>query len=536
MTADAPTNTASTGATAAFLRGVERRAALLAQCQCGSEAKGDAAVAAALRAFTRIAPDAPMAVWPVRFWSLLLAAPDLRRSADDAAWPSTWAPLAQLGNGPRAALLLRLVAGLEMDDAAAALGVSSDAYRTALQRAIPYREDGTPDRDAWLAWVAAVRVEIEGMQPDRLGRLHAPPQATRAMPGRTTEAVDARSAPAGRRWRPIAVAAGVAIAVGAFAYVGWRGHWFGDLPFRGDLVRTAPLPPADPPVARYDADLGAWTHRDFLAIADPQGVARAGDLPFFAWYAALLAVQPAADAQAPASSVAAPVPAAVLAAPATLAMPAMPATSDPAPAFVAPSRTRPLAIPRDIALPASTSSVIARIPAPMQDGMRDQATLWHAWTFAQRQGFAQRAKEWDAQPRATQATLRERYNAWRRLDPVAAEAVENAVQAFARRTPEEQAALRAQFDALEPLAQRGWLLGPAIGVDYPKLQPLLAQMPEAQHAPMLRALRRMTSAERADLSVLAQRVPPHERADLVRALLSTADERRGAWLQMRLAQ
>ena len=64
----------------------------------------------------------------------------------------------------------------------------------------------------------------------------------------------------------------------------------------------------------------------------------------------------------------------------------------------------------------------------------------------------------------------------------------------------------------------------------------LAQLPEAQHAPMLRALRRMTNAERADLSVLAQRVPPQDRADLVRALLSTADDRRGAWLQMRLAQ
>ena len=187
-------------------------------------------------------------------------------------------------------------------------------------------------------------------------------------------------------------------------------------------------------------------------------------------------------------------------------------------------------------MPATASSLIARVPAPMQGELRDRASLWNAWSAAQREAFLQRAKEWDAQPRAVQARLRERYNAWRQLDAVAAEAVENAVQAFAQRTPEEQAALRAQFDALEPLDQRGWLLGPAIGVDYPKLQPLLAQLPEAQHAPMLRALRRMTNAERADLSVLAQRVPPQDRADLVRALLSTADDRRGAWLQMRLAQ
>ena len=122
MTADATPNTASMGATAAFLRGVERRAAVFAQCQCGSVAKGDAAVAAALRAFTRIAPGAPMATWPIRFWSLLLAAPDLRRNADDGAWPSPWASLATLGIGARAALLLRLVAGLDMDDAAANRG------------------------------------------------------------------------------------------------------------------------------------------------------------------------------------------------------------------------------------------------------------------------------------------------------------------------------------------------------------------------------------------------------------------------------
>jgi len=53
---------------------------------------------------------------------------------------------------------------------------------------------------------------------------------------------------------------------------------------------------------------------------------------------------------------------------------------------------------------------------------------------------------------------------------------------------------------------------------------------------MLHALRRMGAAERADLAVLAQRVPPQDRAELVRTLLSTADAQRAAWLQVRLAQ
>ena len=175
-------------------------------------------------------------------------------------------------------------------------------------------------------------------------------------------------------------------------------------------------------------------------------------------------MKPAADAATPAAGTTSePIPAGVLGEPAIANAEGTPVVV--APALVAPTRAAPLAIPQGIVLPEATSSVIARVPASMQPDLRDRARLWHAWTPAQREGFRQRAIEWDAQPRAVQARLRERYAAWRALDPVAAEAVENAVQAFARRTPEEQTALHAQFDLMEPLQQRGWLLGPAIGVD-----------------------------------------------------------------------
>ncbi|UHQ20325.1 DUF3106 domain-containing protein [Lysobacter sp. KIS68-7] len=541
MTAQIDSPPSSTGAPTAFLRGVERRAALLAELQCGDARRGDVAVAATLRAFAGSASATPMSGWPVRFWSLLLAAPDLRRQAEDARWTPPWLPLGALGNGPRAALLLRLVGGLEMEDAATSLGVSLEAYRAALQRAIPYRDDGTPDREAWQGWVDAVRTRVAEMPAERLARMQgtgsAPspidaPEPVRTEPAVATAAIatpaaaphtetrDGR-APRPHRLRMAIVAGLLAVAgIGVAVYLLQPG-WLDRLPGRG--IRTRTLPPADEPAARFDADFAAWTHRDFFAIADVDGLHRAQDLPFFAWYAAQRAVQPAQEAATPASAITPVVPAAVLAEPAP-------------PPSLPPPRATPLQAPANVLLPAVMSSVIAHIPAPVQADLREQAALWTAWSPAQRTDFARRVAQWDAQPRERRAQWRVAYQAWRHLDPVAAEAVENAVQAFAQLAPEDQARLRAEFDALDATTQRGWLLGPAIGADYPKLQPLLAQMPESQHEAMLRMLRSMDSAQRADLAVLAQRVPPQAREELVRNVLSTSDANRAAWLRARLEQ
>src|SRR5690606_3585195 len=62
-------------AVAAFLRGIERRGAVLAELQCGDPQAGDAALAAAMRAFRAVGPAEAMARWPIRFWNLLLATP-----------------------------------------------------------------------------------------------------------------------------------------------------------------------------------------------------------------------------------------------------------------------------------------------------------------------------------------------------------------------------------------------------------------------------------------------------------------------------
>ena len=66
-------------ALAAFLRGVERRGAVLAELQCGDADAGDAALAQAMRRFRAEAAGQPMSQWPRRFWTLLLSQPGLRR-------------------------------------------------------------------------------------------------------------------------------------------------------------------------------------------------------------------------------------------------------------------------------------------------------------------------------------------------------------------------------------------------------------------------------------------------------------------------
>ena len=54
-------------ALAAFLRGVERRGAVLAELQCGDADAGDAALGSAMSGFCLLAGDTVMDDWPRQF-------------------------------------------------------------------------------------------------------------------------------------------------------------------------------------------------------------------------------------------------------------------------------------------------------------------------------------------------------------------------------------------------------------------------------------------------------------------------------------
>lgn len=279
-------------ALSAFLRGVERRGAVLAELQAGDAAAGDAALAAAMGAFRAIAADAALSDWPSRFWSLLLTQPGLAHRTPVAIAVEATDRLAELGSGPRAALLLRLAAGLSEGEAAAVLGVSPATYRLALQRALPRHADGRADPQAWQQLREQVHRRIKTLPPERLQRLaQARELALSGGPARAAPASApgrAKQAPPSRpRWLMPLLWTLLALCVLAFAATFWpggglAGGWLG----APDGVQVSALPEASAPAERYGREAGLIAHRDFALLADPEGEAAAADVEFRSWLAA----------------------------------------------------------------------------------------------------------------------------------------------------------------------------------------------------------------------------------------------------------
>lgn len=190
------------------------------------------------------------------------------------------------------------------------------------------------------------------------------------------------------------------------------------------------------------------------------------------------------------------------------------------------------------AAPPPVLDDFAKVLPQLQPGLRAQlqrrAGLWTAWSESQREAYSQRLEQWDSLPRAERDAHRERYRAWQALPAAERSQLRRAAAGYRSLPAERQQALRAQFDALDSSEQRGWMLGPVLGADYPALQPLLAQLPASEHAPLLQVLRAMTPVQRRDLAVLVQRTPPQGRAQLRRELVSTAAGNRDKWLWGRL--
>jgi len=267
---------------------VERRGAILAELQCGDAAAGDAALAAAMGGFRAAAAQLPLADWPRAFWARLLAQPQMRHRTAVAMPLDATDSLAELGSGPRVALLLRLAAGLSEVEAAAVLGVAAPTYRLALRRALPSHPDGRADPQAWQRLREQVHRRIKTLPQERLLRLTRAREA--ALLGQPV--LPPPQAPAGTRSRRLLAVLWtlLVLCVAAFAATFWwpgplRGAWFGG--DGGARVRQHALPPAAAPASRYGGDAGLIAHRDFALLTDPMAEANTRDLDFHSWLAAL---------------------------------------------------------------------------------------------------------------------------------------------------------------------------------------------------------------------------------------------------------
>lgn len=182
-------------------------------------------------------------------------------------------------------------------------------------------------------------------------------------------------------------------------------------------------------------------------------------------------------------------------------------------------------------LPQSLRGGAETLPRDLRAQVLEHQARLDAMAPAEREELGRRIAAWDALAPEERRARRDAWMAWQALPPAERETLRAVAVAFAALPPERRQALRARFDALDESERRGWLLGPAIGADWPRLHALFAQVPEAQTAPLRAALRALTPEARADLAVLAQRTPPQARDELRNALLSTPVHARAAWLR-----
>lgn len=287
MPAAAPSPAATppvSSALSAFLRGIERRAFVFVQVQCGQDEVAMAALGRAMRAFREVSGHSPLSAWPAAFWALLLAQAELAEGASDIP------ELGALGSGPRAALLLRIVAGLDFVHAASVLGVSEPTYRFALQRALQQLGDAGVSYAVLGALRERLHRQVKTLPADRVEALAA--LRARALQD-TPEPVPAAPAPASPWRRRLAWAALLMLGL-AFAAT----YWPTPPALAPGGTQDLPAEPGPAPMpAGSEADL--VTHPDYAQLAAPDDEALAADLALLSWLASgeaddVLATLPAA--------------------------------------------------------------------------------------------------------------------------------------------------------------------------------------------------------------------------------------------------
>lgn len=456
-----------------FLRGVRRRARLFAHWQAGDPDQAAPALASAEARFLQQAPMRPLADWPRLFWRALLDAPALRMPLHG---PQMDIPpgIARQPHGPRAVLLLGLVAGLDDDTAAAVLGTPVASYRLAREQLLPVDQLGRPDMDVWNAWkAAALRAQAGPEVPLHGTHAHVPRPGWIGDGQAGEDAAPSRRGALALLW--VGVAACAAALVATFL---WSPSPELSARLHGDVVRIRALGSPAAPRHAMDATEALCMHPDLARLEGPALEPVTTALAFHAWFAAQVP-----DASVPGTS-----------------------TIDPG---------------------------LAREPAA--EPVTACEARMQAMPQSQRGALEQAVADFDALPPASRRAPRERWLAWWALPEAERLRLLQAASAFVGLPAEARTEALAAFRALPATAQYGWRLGPELGASQQSLQPLLAQVPEPQRDPLLAALRGMTPPDRETLARLAASVPPEQRQALREDLLAVPAFQRGDWLLRRLA-
>lgn len=173
----APVSSTAAGALSAFLRGVERRALVVAELQCGDAARAEQTLVAVMRAFAAVASDLPMAQWPTHFWTLLGQRQALREPVG-GQWVPSLAALGTMPPMPRLALLLRVGGSLDEGIAMRVLDQDEAGYQHLLADACPRDAQGQPDASAWRQLAEQVQARVRDLPATRLQQLQQPAAPT----------------------------------------------------------------------------------------------------------------------------------------------------------------------------------------------------------------------------------------------------------------------------------------------------------------------------------------------------------------------
>lgn len=494
-----------------FLHGIEPRAWAFALFQSGDPERARLALAGALRHFVARSRELPLADWPLQFWTSVAGQPRLVSAR------GLEAPLAALPPGPRAALLLRLVAGLDFEPASQALRVSGAAYERVLREGLaqPGLDEAgvqalrarlhdfiqsltTADRES----LAALRRDaLAGLPSPGLGTappaVGAPPAARAALPQAAPAGAGGPGSPWWKRLRPWLGLLALLLVAGLLWIL--PGRRFDAVPPGGNLPAESVAP------APALTDVVLVTHPDYAQLAAPRDDLLAQDLDLLSWLAA------AAGGGDPA------------------ALPAPP------PARLAGSGFAALA-PAEQALLTQAAPSWTSLDADTRASLQANARDWLARPAAGREQLRRRALAWDRSDPVARAARRTHFLAWQRLPEADRQRLRAAAARLAALPAAEQAALREQFAQTPEDVRRLWWLGPTLGQELAPIAILFAFMPEADRPPLMAALRALPSEARADLTLLASRLSESQRQGLRRDLLDAEPAGRVAMIRQRLAQ